>query len=157
MNKITQWTIAVLALAGLASIAGAVLVFGFAAGSRLINVQEQEAARYADNPAMLYQTVGIKDCDDEGYRYKGKHSGAVELLGDDLKSAIVALKNKMGENVVVALFVYSPEPVDGRPGQPALVVLKRHNGTYCVIGVVGSYSSQLLLEFEEKYQSLIQR
>jgi len=157
MNKITQWTIAVLALAGLASIAVAVLVFGFAAGSRLINVQEQEAARYADNPAMLYQTVGIKDCDDEGYRYKGKHSGAVELLGDDLKSAIVALKNKMGENVVAALFVYSPESVDGRLGQPALLALKRRNGAYCVVGVVGSYSSRLLLEFEEKYQSLIQR
>jgi len=156
MNKITQWTIAVLALTGLASIAIAALVFGLAAGSRLINVQEQEA-RYVDNPAMLYQAVGIKDCADEGYRYKGEHSGAVELLGDELKSAIAILKNKMGENVVAALFVYSPEPIDGRLGQPALLALKRRNGAYCVVGVVGSYSSRLLLEFEEKYQSLIQR
>ena len=157
MEKITQWIIAVLALAGLASIAFAVLAFGFAVGSRLVNVQEQKEARYADNPAMLYQTVGIKDCADDGYRYKGEHSGAVELLGDELKSAIAIFKDKMGENVVAALFVYSPEPEAGRRGQPALLALKRYNGAYCVVGVVGSYSSRFLNWFEEKYRSAIQR
>jgi hypothetical protein len=137
------------------------LCLGFFGGLLLIEKQKRDGIgqtelRYANDPVMLYRTVGIRDCGND-VRYKGEYSGAVRLKGDDLKRAIAFLEESFGNGITDVLYVNAPE-ADGQHrdrGQPALLPLKKQNGIYCALGIAGSYSLPLFREFEKKYQDKI--
>lgn len=119
---------------------------------------EQTEAMYADNPVMLYRTVGIKDCEYDS-RYKGELSGSVRLEGDDLRLAISFLEESVEKSLrgaTTVLYINRPEVSERDRGQPALLPLKKQGDRYCALGVVGSYSVALFLELEKKYQAQIQ-
>jgi hypothetical protein len=109
---------------------------------------------YADDPAMLYKTVGIKEC---GYEtiYKIEKTPAVLIHDDDLALVKPFIQEHFKGEVIAALYTNAPEATVEMPGQPALIPLRKENGTYCALGIAGSYSTPLFLELKAKYQPLI--
>lgn len=132
-------------------------VIGTFSSDVYVNDIKQVEVKYVNNPVILYQTVGIKEC---GYdnRHKGKRSGAVLLKGDDSARAITFLGTKFGKGITTVLYINAPEANKQRRGQPALLALvELKGGVYCSLGIAGSYSIPLFLEFEKKYQDQIRK
>lgn len=118
----------------------------------------QTRTNYADDPVMLFETVGIKDCEYDAYE-KGNKTGAVRLEREDLAEAVDVFKGEEFEkDIVSVLYINAPEASKERPrGQPALLPLGQKNGVFCSFGITGSYSMSPFVEFERKYQSKIQK
>ena len=105
--------------------------------------------KYADDPVMLYQKVGIIDCVNDQVIYKGNNSGAVRVLREDLERARIFFGERWN-GVVEVLYTNAPSK------QPALMALKIVDGKYCSHLFSGSYSVRIFLELKEIYQSQIE-
>ena len=113
---------------------------------------EREVARYADDPVMLYQTVGIKECEYSA-RHKIEKTSAVLISDDDLVRVKPLVQEHFKGEITAALYTNAPEATKDMRGQPALIPLRKEKGTYCALGIAGSYSTPLFLELEAKYQN----
>jgi hypothetical protein len=106
---------------------------------------------YADDPVMLYETVGIKVCEHD-VLYKVEETRAVLLEDSDLTRIKPVLEKTFAGTVAAVLYVNAPRSVGKARGQPVLVPLRREAGTYCALGVIESWKPSLFLELEAKYQ-----
>ncbi|HTR18908.1 MAG TPA: hypothetical protein VMH91_02950 [Candidatus Paceibacterota bacterium] len=122
----------------------------------LVSLRERVFAQTALEEVSLvelYRTSGIQECGYD-YRHKGKYTGAVLLRGEDFARAVAFLQPRFPEGVITAvLYINSPENTSIEGGQPALLPLERGPREYCALGVAGSYSNELFLDFRDKYQS----
>lgn len=120
---------------------------------------------YADDPAMLYQAVGIRQCERDAL-YKGEGVRAVLLSGDDLAQLTPWLNWRFGGNASAVLYTNTPQIETGADvnRSPALVALQETAGGYCILGiseepffsiVAGGWSPELALSLEKKYQPLL--
>lgn len=109
---------------------------------------------YADDPAMLYQTVGIKECGGEAM-LKLENTRAVLISSDDLALVTPLIQEHFKGSITAALYTNAPEATTDMRGQPALIPLRKEAGTYCALGFAGSYSAPLFLDLEAKYQPLL--
>ena len=142
----------------------AVLAFGasvFSTSPEKENAIKETEMKYANDPVMLYQTVGIKDCGEYTSRNKGERSGAVRLYGKDLTKAKNFLEGKFLDDypaleIEAVLYVNAPEATEDRLGQPALLPLAREGGIYCALGIAGSYGVEPFVGFRKKYQEQIE-
>lgn len=116
---------------------------------------ERDLTRYANDPVMLYQTAGIKECGSD-YRHKVEKTRAVLIDASDLAVVVpLIIDGHFKGRVDTILYTNAPEAKDGLRGQPAIIPLRKENGAYCALGIAGSYSTQIFLELERKYQRLL--
>ena len=108
---------------------------------------------YADDPAMLYQTVGIKQCERDAL-YKIEETRAVLLKSDDLARVSQHLEGRFHGKVAAALYVNMPETGAGVTGSPALVALREEANGYCVLGVERNWNPELF-NFGATYQPML--
>lgn len=106
------------------------------------------------DPAMLYQTVGIKECGRDAL-FKMEETRAVLLTSDDLAQVSPFLTWRFSEPVSAVLYVNTPEGAFGTHGKPALIALKEDNGKYCALGIAENWSPPLFLKLATKYQPLL--
>lgn len=109
---------------------------------------------YADDPAMLYQTVGIKECN-HGVHYKKGGTRAVLLSSNDLVRVKPLLAYRFSGDVSAVLYVNTPESNAGAGGKPALVALQEEGTGHCVLGIAESWNPQLFSDLKARYQPLL--
>jgi len=127
-------------------------VFAAALFCALLSVSPAAAE---DDPAVIYNTTGIKDCGYDTLNKKERVS-AVRLQDEDRARALASV-GKHFSGVEAVLFTHAPEGTDKQPGQPALIVLGREGKKFCVLGIAGSHSMEPFVSFELKYGSQVRR
>lgn len=108
---------------------------------------------YADDPVMLYRTVGIRNCDEDFTRKIDR--SMVPISSDDLARAKPLLQKQFTGEITAALYTNAPEGTEDLQGIPAFILLRKEGDTYCAVGQAGSYRTPLFLELETKYQPLL--
>lgn len=109
---------------------------------------------YADDPAMLYRTAGIRNCGEDFTRKLDRPM--VLISNEDLARAKPLLNKQFTGEITAILYTNAPEGTEGMRGIPAFILLRKESETYCVLGIAGGHRTPLFLEMETKYQSMLQ-
>ena len=117
-------------------------------------VRKETAIKYANDPVMLYRTVGIKECG-TNFRYRDEAARAVLVNDADLPRAIAFLEEKFNTTGIVAVLYTNISEAKQSDPVPELIPLKNDGGSYCTLGSISSQSVQIFLDFEATYQHQI--
>ena len=110
------------------------------------------------DPARMYETSGIPDCEAPKYdhMYKVRNTHVIRLEGQEKYRALTFLRTHYEGKITDVLYTYEPETTKEQPGQPALIAIREYlKGHWCVVGSAGSYSVQPFLDLDQKYRDIV--